>query len=130
MKSMKDEYVVVTSPDQKICVAFHVELAQTDEEKERGLAFRLHINHGMLFEMTDEDKDGAFWMKDTAEPLDMLFADKNGIIHTIVKNAEPMSEDYIFYENAAAILELPAGKVDKNGIKEGFILHCDHLGNV
>src|SRR5262245_4767817 len=72
---------------------FSVELAVTEEERERGLMFRNEVpdGYGMLFDFKVE-QDVAMWMKNTYVPLDMLFIRRDGRILRIAENTEPQSE--------------------------------------
>lgn len=101
--------------------SLRVELAQTDESRQRGLMFRKNMPHqeGMLF-VFDEDTDVPFWMKNTYIPLDILFIDANFQIVDIKENTHPMSEELIRpgapYRLA---LEVNAGFVKENKIEAG-----------
>ena len=71
-------------------VVFQAEIADSPEERQRGLMFREHMedDHAMLFLFPDE-KQRSFWMKNTYIPLDMLFIQSDRSILGIVENAEP-----------------------------------------
>jgi uncharacterized membrane protein (UPF0127 family) len=61
-----------------------------------------------------------FWMHNTPIPLDMIFADANGVVLGIVANAEPFSDKLLGVEgNAGYVLEVNGGFCAKNGIKAG-----------
>lgn len=100
-----------------------VEVADTPEERERGLSGRkdLKENNGMLFVF---EKEGyyAFWMKDMLFALDFIWIRKNEIVE-INENVKP--ENYqppktLLPKNKVdAVLEVKAGFVKKNNIKIG-----------
>jgi len=71
----------------------YVEIADTPDERERGLMFRedLCSNCGMLFVFEEEGKY-LFWMKNVSFPLDFIFINKEGIIVDFI-SAEPCVED-------------------------------------
>src|SRR5215813_9665132 len=53
---------------------FTVEIANTDEERSKGLMFRRELpeGRGMLFDFK-QDVNASMWMKNTYIPLDMIF---------------------------------------------------------
>ncbi|MGH7873775.1 MAG: DUF192 domain-containing protein, partial [Candidatus Binatia bacterium] len=75
-------------------LAFQVEIAATPNARELGLQYRRELadDHGMLFIFSDE-RENAFWMKNTPIPLDMIFIDRELKIVGIVYDAEPFSLD-------------------------------------
>lgn len=99
----------------------HVEVADTDKLREKGLMFRndLPDNGGMLF-VYDDPQPAAMWMKNTRIPLDILFIDEEKRIINIHEEAIPYSEVPLFSRRSARYaLELKGGAVQKNGIKAG-----------
>lgn len=101
---------------------FHVEIARTMEQQEKGLMFRMSLppDGGMLFQFEGEPRPVRFWMKDTFIPLDMIFISRDGIIKSIHANAEPRSWDGIssvFPVNA--VLEIAGGRAAELGIHAG-----------
>ncbi|MDQ0252494.1 uncharacterized membrane protein (UPF0127 family) [Sphingomonas kyeonggiensis] len=104
---------------------FHVELARTTEEQERGLMFRTNIpqDGGMLFTPYPAEgppREASFWMKNTPTALDILFIRGDGTIARIGENAVPFSEDNVKSgEPVEAVLEINAGVSAKLGIKAG-----------
>ena len=100
---------------------FHVEVARSPEQHERGLMFRKELprDQGMFFDLGAE-RPVLMWMKNTYIPLDMLFISKKGTIVSMVKNATPMSEEILNSGGAArAVLEVNAGTSDRLGIAVG-----------
>jgi uncharacterized membrane protein (UPF0127 family) len=69
---------------------FEVELALTEETRERGLMFRREVRPetGMLFVFPALGPH-VFWMKNTLVPLDMVFLGADRRIVGIVENAAP-----------------------------------------
>jgi uncharacterized membrane protein (UPF0127 family) len=102
-----------------------VEVADTDEERRRGLMFReeLDENRGMLFTW-DETENRSFWMKNTLIPLDIIFIDEEKSIINIeeaypqpgVKDAE--LERYRSEEAAKYVIEANLNYTDRNRIRE------------
>jgi hypothetical protein len=104
-------------------VSFSVELAQSKEEKARGLMFReeLPLNQGMLF-LFDNEASRSFWMKNTLIPLDMIFIDANMTVVEIKANVPPCKQDPCqSYPSKPAkfVLEINGGIAEVKGIKVG-----------
>jgi uncharacterized protein len=100
---------------------FSIELATTDEERERGLMFRKELpdGHGMLFDFKT-DREVAMWMKNTLIPLDMIFIRNDGRISNIAESTEPMSTRIIPSRGAVrAVLEVAGGTAKRLGIRAG-----------
>ena len=105
----------------KKSIALTVELAVTPEQIKKGLMFRrsLNKNSGMLF-LFKEEIYADFWMKNTYIPLDILFIDKQGVIITMVENAEPLSTRLIpSGGKIKGVLELAGGSAAKLHIATG-----------
>ena len=76
---------------------FNLFVAETEEEKERGLqdVESMEPNEGMLFDYSDDPQASiSFWMKDTTIPLDIIFVNQDGVVIS-VKQGEPLSEELI-----------------------------------
>lgn len=102
-------------------VSFSIEIAQTDEERARGLMNResLPENNGMffIFPQTVEEK---FWMKDTKIPLDLVFIDEGMKTVHIIENAVPDSTEMLASPQPYKyVIEVNGGIVAKKGIKIG-----------
>jgi uncharacterized membrane protein (UPF0127 family) len=91
---------------------FHVEIADTDAEREQGLMYRRSMapDHGMLFDF-DPPQQVSFWMHNTFLPLDIIFIGRDGRILNIAANATPFSDDNIPSAGPVrGVLELNAGR--------------------
>jgi uncharacterized protein len=100
---------------------FSVELAVTEQERERGLMFRRSVPEltGMLFDF-EVDQPVAMWMKNTYVSLDMIFIQSDGRIRRIAENTEPESEKIIRSGGPVrAVLEVAGGTARKLGIEAG-----------
>lgn len=100
---------------------FKVFVAQTDEEKERGLqnVVEMDSNEGMLFDYSLEpETDLSFWMVDTEIPLDVIFIGIENSVLSVHKGL-PQSEEYMTEEGPVKyVLEVN----QNSGIKVGDIL--------
>ncbi|MGH7099951.1 MAG: DUF192 domain-containing protein [Stellaceae bacterium] len=110
------DLVIVTATGRHL---FHVEVARTPAQMERGLMFRRRLapDAGMLFEYPAPTV-ARFWMHNTLIPLDMLFVAGSGRIASIAARAPPLSDAII--SSAApvrGVVELPGGTAARLGIK-------------
>jgi uncharacterized membrane protein (UPF0127 family) len=113
--------VSIVAADGKPRATVAVEVASTGPQREVGLMYRKHLddNAGMIFVFPDAAPRN-FWMHNTPIPLDMIFADANGVVTGIVANAEPFSDKLLGVEgNSEYVLEVNGGFCAKNGIKPG-----------
>lgn len=102
-------------------VAFQVEIADDEAEREHGLMYRTALapDRGMLF-IFEDAAPRAFWMKNTYIPLDILYIGADGRIVSIAANAEPFNETPIPSNGPAlAVLELYGGRAAQLGLKPG-----------
>jgi len=100
---------------------FTVEFADTDQRRTLGLMYRRQMaaDAGMLFDFK-RDAPVAMWMRNTFIPLDMLFADRTGLITHIHERAIPQDESIIESKGVVrAVLELNGGVVQRLGLKAG-----------
>jgi uncharacterized membrane protein (UPF0127 family) len=99
-----------------------VDVVRTEEARERGLSGRdsLEGGHGMLFVFESEGLPGI-WMKDMKFPIDIIWADKSGVIVTIARKVAPESYPTVFTPKSPAlyVLEVPSGFADQYDIAEG-----------
>jgi len=104
-------------------VIIEVELAETIEERAKGLMYREKLDKmsGMLF-IFDEEQTRSFWMKNTLIPLDIFFIDANNIIVDI-QTMDPCKNDpcisYASKKPAMFALEVNSGFAEKFNISEG-----------
>ncbi|WP_433988698.1 hypothetical protein SuNHUV7_23400 (plasmid) [Pseudoseohaeicola sp. NH-UV-7] len=100
---------------------FTVEIADTAEERGRGLMFRENLpqSSGMLF-VYDEPQTLSFWMKNTLIELDMIFLDKTGTVRSIHHRAQPGDlQPKSSGGNLLAVLEINGGLSKSLGISVG-----------
>jgi len=106
--------------------SFSVEIADTPEERRRGLMFREQLgeNEGMLF-VYEEESPRSFWMKNTLIPLDIIFLDSEMRIINIEKaNPEPNTSDenlasYRSERPAQYVLEINQNRSEEIGLEKG-----------
>jgi uncharacterized membrane protein (UPF0127 family) len=106
-----------------------VEIADTPEERSRGLMFResLPENQGMLF-IFEQDGQHNFYMRDTLIPLSIAFIEADGIVVEI-EDMEPQTEDlHSAPEPFRYAVEANQGWFDRNGIKAGSRALIPSLG--
>jgi uncharacterized membrane protein (UPF0127 family) len=100
---------------------FSVEIATTEDEKQKGLMYRRELadGKGMLFDFSPEQQI-SMWMKNTYISLDMIFIRADGRVLRIAENTEPESTAIISSGGLArGVLEVPAGTARKYGILPG-----------
>jgi uncharacterized membrane protein (UPF0127 family) len=103
--------------------AYSLWLADTDASRIQGLSGveKLGPNGGLLMAY-DTNGTHSIWMKDMKFPLDIVWLSEDKKVVYTVKNAPPQVGTLTIYQpkdQARYILELPAGSVDKAGIKTG-----------
>lgn len=100
-----------------------VEVAQTPEERARGLMGREHLgpDEGMLFIFEKEDYH-SFWMKDTRIPLSLAFIDKQGRILKITDMKPFTLESHSPPAPILYALEMRRGWFSAHGIKTGDVM--------
>lgn len=101
---------------------FTIEVADTPDERARGLMFRetMAPDAGMLFDYGSDQTGVAFWMKNTPLPLDMIFIREDGTITQVAADTTPYSlEPIASREPVRFVLEVNAGTAAKLGITPG-----------
>ena len=111
---------------------FQVWVANTDEQREKGLMFveaeQMQLledgtERGMLF-IFEREQNLNFWMKDTIIPLDIAYARSDGTIvkiHTMTP-LDTRFNQYPSGEPARYALEVNAGVFAAKGISEGDVI--------
>ena len=100
---------------------FSIEIADTPEEKAKGLMFRrtLPADAGMLFPYLPA-QEATMWMRNTYISLDMVFIRADGVVHRIERGTEPFSERTVTSQGpVTAVLELIAGTAERIGLMAG-----------
>ncbi|GAB1597076.1 DUF192 domain-containing protein [Lysobacter claricitrinus] len=104
---------------------YAVELANTEESRERGLMFRdeMAADHGMLF-LHDREEPLAYWMKNTKIPLDILYFDTGRKLVSQQRDVPPCTlgdacPPYPSGTPARYVLELNAGQAEQLKLENG-----------
>ena len=94
---------------------YNVLVAQSEEEKERGLqdVIELEDNEGMLF-IYSEPQTLEFWMHGTEIPLDIIFIDEDWEVKS-VQQGKPFDDTILSCDDVQYVLELN----QNSGVKEG-----------
>lgn len=105
--------------------AFNLEVADSNEERIRGLSYRSSLEEGsaLLFVFDSEERHGI-WMKDMFFSIDIVWLDKDKKIIHIEKNISPETFPKVFRPKSDSlyVIELSAGSADKSNIKIGDII--------
>lgn len=105
--------------DSLLADNLEIEIADTPYERQTGLMYRetMEPNQGMWF-VFEEEAPRAFYMKNTLIALDIIYANSNGVIISIIKNAQPLKETSLPSEGPAMyVLELKGGSADRLNIE-------------
>lgn len=120
-----DALVTLEGPDAAV-EEVAVKVAATEARRKHGLmeVEELPAGTGMLF-VFDEERQGAFWMKDTLVPLSIAFASSDGDILEILQMEPCESEPCPLYDPRVTYryaLEVPAGWFDDVGVDDRWTL--------
>ncbi|MBP3193159.1 DUF192 domain-containing protein [Natronogracilivirga saccharolytica] len=113
---------ILTEDRQETVAEVNVALAQTENERNRGLmeVQEMDFDTGMYFIFEDE-RERSFWMVNTPLSLDIIYMDSNDRIVRIHTNTTPYSDRQIPSESPAQyVLEVNAGFVREYDIREGM----------
>lgn len=116
----KEGRLAFLQPNGDTLRAIDIEIADTNEERQRGLMHRrsLGYNRGMLF-IFDEVDDGGMWMRNTPLPLDIVFVAPDSQVINIARRTTPFSDESI--EPAAPrkfVVEVRAGFANRFGLSD------------
>src|SRR5688572_6234044 len=106
-------------------VRFIVEIADDEQERNRGLMFResLADDRGMLFHFQEPER-ASFWMRNTIISLDIIFIGVDGRILNIAERTTPYSEAGIPAAGMTrGVLEIRGGRAAELGIRAGDRVH-------
>ncbi len=124
---MRTEMIWIESGDQRHRI--QAEIAGTERDRQIGLMFRKSLadDSGMLF-IYPKVQEISMWMENTYVPLDMLFLNADGTVHSIARDAEPLSRAAINSDGPVkAVLELKAGTASRLGLIPGNRVHASEL---
>lgn len=113
--------IPVTIDSEKGAIVFQAEIADSPEERSRGLMFRkaLGRKEGMLF-LFPSERHQSFWMRNTLIPLDMIFIRADRTILGIVENAVPETDTSRSVPGESQfVLEINGGVSGTEGIRTG-----------
>ena len=117
----KEGTLSFVAPGDSVIRTIDIEIAETNEERNRGLMHRrsMGYNRGMLFIFEEADRSG-FWMKNTPMPLDIIFVGADSQVVSIAKRTQPFSEEQIRPTAPKQfVVEVRAGFADRFGIGKG-----------
>ena len=113
---------------------FICEIADSSEEREKGLMFRENLSEdkGMLF-VFEEATNTCFWMKNTLIPLDIIFIDENNSVVNIEEAIVQLNIsdiELIRYCSESAskyVVEINKGLSGEYGIKKGTTVKIEYI---
>ncbi|MBI2453672.1 DUF192 domain-containing protein [Candidatus Peregrinibacteria bacterium] len=105
-------------------VSVEAEVADSPEERQKGLMYRKELDDGRgMWFIFEDDEPRSFWMKNTLIPLDIIFFDSGLKIVSLVESMQPCKEadcpSYFSFQPARYALEVPAGFIKRYGVKVG-----------
>jgi uncharacterized membrane protein (UPF0127 family) len=101
-----------------------VEIAETEEQRARGLMFRERMSpaEGMIF-LFEGPGNYPFWMKNTLIPLDMIWLDQHARIVWIAHSVPPCKADpcpsFDHEGDALYVVEVVSGFAKEHRLKVG-----------
>ena len=98
-----------------------VEIARTDEQRERGLMYRrsLEPDHGMIFLFTETAEHG-FWMHNTLLALDMIFVGEDRWVVGVIEDAQPMTDTLRTVKKPSRyVIEVASGEAAAHAVGPG-----------
>lgn len=97
-----------------------VEIAQTPEQRQKGLMFRQNLTDGEgMYFLFEKEEYLSFYMKDTRIPLSIAYITKEGVIESI-KDLTPLDEQPVYSSSPAQFaLEVKRGWFEENNVRVG-----------
>lgn len=110
----------VTFGDAATGSKYHMQVADTDAKRERGLSNRdtLTGKTGMIFTY-DKPQQLCFWMKDMRFAIDMVWLDQTKHVVAVESAVSPNSYPKTFCHQAQYVLEFSAGTAGKERLQAG-----------
>jgi uncharacterized membrane protein (UPF0127 family) len=101
-----------------------VEIADTPEERAKGLSGTLPEPPRSLLFVFETVGDWGIWMKDMQYPIDVLWIDDAMKVVSIEENMQPASYPRVYKPGTPVryVLELPAGFVEIHNLSRGDVL--------
>jgi uncharacterized membrane protein (UPF0127 family) len=121
------DYAFVTLPGG---TRIKAEIVDTPEERAQGLMYsdKVEENEGMLF-IFEGLGFYSFWMKNMEIPIDIIWLSPEGKIVYIAAQAPPCTKEpcpsYQPFQKAQYVLELAAGKAERENLKIGSALKIE-----
>ncbi len=112
---------LVKAETDSVLVQLDIEIAEGEYETQTGLMYResMEKGQGMLF-VFPEEAYHSFYMKNTRFPLDIIYVDRDSVVTSIIKNAQPLQESSLpSTQPVMYVLEVNAGLSEAWGLQEG-----------
>lgn len=109
------------TPDGNETPRFSLEIADSEEKRNKGLMFRKQMDSeaGMIF-IYPQESIQRFWMKNTYIPLDMIFLDSKLVVVGLLENVPVLNtEPRSIPTPSMYAIELNAGTAKKFSISAG-----------
>jgi len=121
----QDEVSVEFYTSNESLAQLTLEVADTAEERRRGLMGCKELKKDGMFFIFPEEKQLSFWMKNTSLPLDIIFVNRSGRVVNVeqaVPQPHSPEEDLIIYQSqgfAQYVVETRRGFAEEVGIVPG-----------
>jgi uncharacterized membrane protein (UPF0127 family) len=120
---MNKQNVRIINQTNKIVIVSNMELAQSFTQRLIGLMGRkIFIEGSGLWIKQSGNSIHTFFMR---FPIDLIFLNKEKNVKYLVKNMSPWRVVMVPTLSSLDCLEVPAGTIEKHGLKLGDILHVE-----
>lgn len=123
---MSKEFFYDVIEEKKVVIIgdklFKVKIAETQQERARGLSGTKEIKEGTgMFFIFDDEGNHGIWMNEMNYSIDIIWFDRFGKIIHIEKNVSPDTFPEVFRAEKSSkfVLEIGAGEADRLGLKLG-----------